>query len=101
MSAAVQPLFLPARSRLAIALQAVLLGGAVLAAVQPFSMTVAASVSAQRSFDVPASTLEDALNRFARQANISLPYDPALVQNKQAPALKGRFEVPQALQQLL
>ena len=33
MSAAVQPLFLPARSRLAIALQAVLLGGAVLAAV--------------------------------------------------------------------
>lgn len=101
MSAAVQPLFLPARSRLAIALQAVLLGGAVLAAVQPFSMTVAASVSAQRSFDVPASTLEDALNRFAQQANISLPYNPALVQNKQAPALKGRFDVPQALQQLL
>ncbi|MCU1729726.1 TonB-dependent receptor [Pseudomonas sp. 7P_10.2_Bac1] len=101
MSGAVQPLSLPARSHLAIALQAVLLGGAMLVAAQPFSMTVAAPVSAQRSFDVPASDLEDSLNRFAQQANITLPYDPALVRNKQAPALKGRFEVSQALQHLL
>ena len=101
MSRVVRPLSLPSRSRLAIAMQAVLLGGAVLAAAQPFSLSVAAPLSAQRSFDVPASNLEEALNHFAQQANISLPYDPALVRNKQAGALKGRFDVAQALQQLL
>ena len=101
MSRVVRPLSLPSRSRLAIAMQAVLLGGAVLAAAQPFSLSVAAPLSAQRSFDVPASNLEEALNHFAQQANISLPYDPQLVRNKQAGAIKGRFDVAQALQQLL
>ncbi|WP_019409733.1 TonB-dependent siderophore receptor [Pseudomonas psychrophila] len=101
MSRVVRPLSLPSRSRLAIAMQAVLLGGAVLAAAQPFSLSVAAALSAQRSFDVPASNLEEALNHFAQQANISLPYDPQLVRNKQAGAIKGRFDVAQALQQLL
>ena len=85
------------RNRLAIALQAVLLGG-VLVGAQSVS---AAAVTAQRSFDVPASDLEVSLNRFAQQANISLPYAPALVKNKQAPALKGRFDVAQGLLQLL
>lgn len=92
---------LPSRSRLALALQTVLLGGAMLAATQPFSLASAAPISAQRSFDVPASDLEASLNRFAQQANISLPYDPSLVRNKQAPALKGRFDVAQGLQNLL
>lgn len=101
MSRVVRPLSLPSRSRLAIAMQAVLLGGAVLAAAQPFSLSGAAPLSAQRSFDVPASNLEEALNHFAQQANISLPYDPQLVRNKQAGAIKGRFDVAQALQQLL
>ena len=88
---------LPGRSRLAIALHIVLLG----TVAQPLSLVSAATLSAQRNFDVPASNLQDALNRFAQQANISLPYDPALVQDKQASALKGRFEVAQGLQQLL
>ena len=88
---------LPPRSRLAIALHIVLLSSVV----QPLAQVSAAPLSVQRSFDVPASNLQDALNRFAQQANISLPYDPALVQDKQASALKGRFDVPQGLQQLL
>ena len=71
---------LPPRSRLAIALHIVLLGSVV----QPLAQVSAAPLSVQRSFDVPASNLQDALNRFAQQANISLPYDPALVQDKQA-----------------
>ena len=88
---------LPPRSRLAIALHIVLLG----TVAQPLSLVSAAPLSVQRSFDVPASNLQDSLNRFAQQANISLPYDPALVKNKQASALKGRFDVAQGLQQLL
>ncbi|MBP3362307.1 MAG: STN domain-containing protein, partial [Pseudomonas sp.] len=88
---------LPPRNRLAMALHIVLLG----TVAQPLSLVSAAPLSVQRSFDVPASTLEDSLNRFAQQANISLPYDPALVKDKQASALKGRFDVAQGLQQLL
>jgi len=93
--------YLLSRSRLALALQAVLLGAGVLAAAQPFSLSVAASVSAQHSFDVSAGPLDEALNRFAQQAEISLPYDPAVVKNKQAPALKGRYDIAQGLHHLL
>ena len=88
---------LSSRNRLAIALQAVLLGGLLVGA----QSVNAAAVSSQRSFDVPANDLELSLNRFAQQANISLPYDPTLVKNKQAPALNGRFDVAQGLLQLL
>lgn len=63
---------LPPRN-LAMALHIVLLG----TVAQPLSLVSAAPLSVQRSFDVPASTLEDSLNRFAQQANISLPYDRA------------------------
>ena len=98
MSRVFRNLPLSSRNRLAIALHAVLLGSGVLTVAQPVT---AAPVSAQRSFDVPASDLQESLNIFAQQANISLPYDPALVSNKQAPALKGRFDVAQGLQRLL
>lgn len=98
MSRVFRNLPLSSRNRLAIALHAVLLGSGVLTVAQPVT---AAPVSAQRSFDVPASDLQESLNIFAQQANISLPYDPALVSNKQAPALRGRFDVAQGLQRLL
>ncbi len=53
------------------------------------------------AFDVPAGPLEDALNRFARQAGITLSFDPALVRGKQADALSGNRTVPEGLAALL
>ena len=52
-------------------------------------------------FSVEAGTLEDALNAFARQAGLTLSFDPALTQGRQAPALSGRYTVAEGLKRLL
>ncbi|RQO43196.1 TonB-dependent siderophore receptor [Variovorax sp. KBW07] len=62
---------------------------------------VAAGDTRATSFDVPAGPLEDALNRFARQAGITLSFDPALVRGKQADALSGSRPVAEGLAALL
>lgn len=89
------------RTALAIALHAVLLGSVGLTATLPSNAAFAATASSTRSYDLPAAPLEDALNRFAQEAGITLPFDPALVQNKQAPALQGDYAVADALSALL
>lgn len=45
----------------------------------------------QRSFDVAAGPLEDALNTFALQAGSTLSFDPALVAGKVSTDLKGSY----------
>ncbi|MFT7774208.1 TonB-dependent siderophore receptor [Roseateles sp.] len=60
-----------------------------------------ASDAVRKTFNVPAGALEDALNNFARQAGITLSFDPALVQGKRAAALAGSFSAAEALQRLL
>jgi iron complex outermembrane receptor protein len=52
-------------------------------------------------FDVPAGALEDALGTFARQAGITLSFDPALVRERHAAALQGRRTVAEGFAQLL
>ena len=52
-------------------------------------------------FDVPAGPLEEALGRLARQAAITLSFDPALVRDRRAPALRGRMPVANGLAFLL
>lgn len=54
-----------------------------------------------RAFDVPAAPLEQALNALARQANAQILFASDLTSGKQAPALKGRYTLEQALQRLL
>lgn len=55
----------------------------------------------RRSYDIPAGTLEDALNRFARQAGITLSFDPAQVAGRTTPALQGEYSVREGLAALL
>ena len=57
--------------------------------------------AARATFEVPAGPLEDALNRFARLAGITLSFDPALVRGKQADALSGSLTVTEGLAALL
>jgi iron complex outermembrane receptor protein len=76
--------------------------GAALGLAAPATVSWAQTVEpALRSFSVPAGDLEDALNAFARQAGITLSFDPALVRGKQATALSGSRSVEQGLSALL
>lgn len=76
-------------------------GSAVPAASAYAQAGVADDGARATSFDVPAGPLEDALNRFARQAGITLSFDPALVRGKQADALSGSRSVADGLAALL
>ncbi|QJP70598.1 TonB-dependent receptor [Burkholderia glumae] len=60
----------------------------------------AASVAARR-YAIPAGPLEGALNRFGHEAGILLAFPAEQVAGLRSPGLHGRFDVPQALDQLL
>lgn len=57
--------------------------------------------AADVAFNIPAGPLEDALGALARQAAITLSFDPALVRDRRAPALRGRMSVVGGLAFLL
>ncbi|QLF93504.1 TonB-dependent siderophore receptor [Pseudomonas sp. ABC1] len=80
---------------LAIALSLALLGPTAHA-------TDAAEVRQQAvAFNLPADSLANTLNAIARQTGQVIALDPALVQGKQAPAIRGNFSPLQALQRAL
>ncbi|RQO51451.1 TonB-dependent siderophore receptor [Pseudomonas sp. KBW05] len=89
-SAVISPRPLP-RSALALALQGILLAGVAVQSAQADS----------RHYELAAGPLEESLNRFAQAAGITLPFDPALVQGKRAPALRGDYDVHDGLSRLL
>ena len=84
------------------ALRAVLLLGAALggAAVAEPGRAQAAD-EPRHVFQLPAGRLEDALNGFARQAGITLSFDPALVGDRSTAAWAGEHSVPEGLARLL
>lgn len=57
--------------------------------------------AANRSYDIAAGSLGDALNQFARQAGITLAATPAQTQGKQSPGLHGSYGIEQGLSTLL
>ncbi|WZJ98480.1 TonB-dependent siderophore receptor [Pseudomonas sp. LPD2] len=52
-------------------------------------------------YNLPAAPLAQALNRFAEQSGISLPYTPNMVEGKQAQAVNGEMPADMALHLLL
>ena len=87
------------RSALALTLRSVLLAGVTSLPLASFA--VQAENVDSRHYDLAGGPLDDALNRFAQVAGISLPFDPALVQGKRAPALRGDYGVHEGLNRLL
>nr|WP_262382563.1 STN domain-containing protein [Pseudomonas proteolytica] len=87
------------RSVLALTLQSLLLGAAT--GLPLASFAVQAEQAESRHYDLAAGSLEESLNSFAQVAEITLPFDPALVQGKRAPALRGDFGVHEGLDRLL
>ncbi len=57
--------------------------------------------TAKRAYTIPAGSLLDALNRFARQAKIDLIYDPVLLKDIKTQGLDGTFDVASGLSALL
>ncbi|GAB7531700.1 TonB-dependent siderophore receptor [Pseudomonas sp. 3A(2025)] len=86
-------------STLALALHGALLGG--IACLPLASFAVHAEQAENRRYDLAAGSLEESLNSFAQVAGITLPFDPALVRGKQAPALRGEYGVREGLDRLL
>ena len=64
----------------------------------PASQSVAAGE--MRDYNVPASSLETALNAFGRQAGILLSFDSALVSGLDSPGINGQHDVVQGLNRL-
>lgn len=54
-----------------------------------------------RTYNIPAGSLQDALNQFSQQAGISLTFDPVVLQGKVSYGLSGNFEIKPGLDQLL
>jgi iron complex outermembrane recepter protein len=76
------------------------------ATAPPDSTAAASTTSALASdiklhFDLPAGPMDKALRDFAVQANRNISYEPSIVADLQAPALKGEFTVGDALTLLL
>lgn len=55
----------------------------------------------QRTFDIPAQPLNEALVQFGRQAGMSASADTALTQNRRSAPVKGKMSWQQALSTLL
>ena len=87
------------RSVLALTLRSMLLAAAT--SVSLASAAAQAAEASSRHYELAAGPLEESLKSFAQVAGISLPFDPALVQGKRAPALRGDYAVQDGLERLL
>lgn len=93
---------MPRRTLLAVSLNLALIGGIAVATATHSPAVLAQTASdAQKRFDVRGGALEDALNQFARQAGITLSFDPAVVQGRTASALHGTYSAQSGLDALL
>lgn len=70
------------------------------AQAEPAAMP-ATGAEALRDYDLPAGPLAATLNRIAREAGLALSFDALLVEGRQANAVSGRLNPPQALRQAL
>jgi hypothetical protein len=71
----------------------------VVSAQAPEIASAAAEVTT--TFDIPAGTLAEAIERFGEQSGLRVLYQPALAENVQAPAVSGPMRAQEALRRLL
>lgn len=75
--------------------------GGIVAAGPLASAAYAQEKPDTHTYDIPAGPLSTTLNRIGATAGILLSYDPALVKNKRALAVKGSLTPKQALERAL
>ncbi|SPO64325.1 TonB-dependent siderophore receptor [Pseudomonas sp. JV241A] len=83
------------------AIRAALLGTALGIAAVPAGTLAAQAGSVSQQYNIPAGSLDDVLNQFARKAQITLSSTPQMTQGLQSPGLQGSYATDQALRQLL
>ncbi len=88
-----------ARSVLAAAAHVTLVS--VAAGVMVFVPDATHAQAASRSYDIPASTLEEALSRFGSASSILLSFNAELTQGRTSPGLRGSYTVEAGLAALL
>lgn len=88
-------------SRLGKAVRAALFGTALGLASVPMVVIAEPAGSASQQYNIPAGSLDEVLNQFARQAGITLSSTPQMTQGAQSPGLQGSYATDQALRQLL
>lgn len=93
---------MPSRFRSPL-LRPVLLGAiactALPAPAQPASE--APAIAARQSFAIPAGPLDEALNRFGRQAGLLIAFTPEQTEGRRSPGLQGEYGPREALDRLL
>lgn len=68
---------------------------------QPGKTRLAQAAPAQRSFDIPAQPLADALTQFGRQSGMQVSVDAGLIRGISSPGVGGSMPPEHALRQLL
>ncbi|HCW19020.1 MAG TPA: TonB-dependent siderophore receptor, partial [Achromobacter sp.] len=66
-----------------------------------WAQSTPAAANAQRSYQIPAGELADALTQFARSAGVILSFDPALVRGRRSDGLNGAYSVGTGFARLL
>ncbi len=94
---------IPALSPLSRALRGALFGAALGLSAAPLAVQAADAPGATsaRHYEIPAGTLADALNQFARAAGITLASTPQQTAGRTSPGLQGDYEASQGLARLL
>jgi iron complex outermembrane receptor protein len=88
----------------AFPLRPTVLAGAIALLTLPcvsLAQAPAAAAEAARAFAIDAGPLADTLSRIARESGKGLAADPALVRDRRAPAVQGRFTPEQAARRAL
>ncbi|RVT94230.1 TonB-dependent siderophore receptor [Sphingomonas crocodyli] len=75
--------------------------GAALPAIAIASTPAFAQATAQRSFDIPAQSLESALLLYMRQSGVQVGYEPADVAGRSSTGISGALTTGEALSRLL
>lgn len=88
-------------SHLGKAVRAALFGSAMGLACIPAAALAQPASSVSQQYNIPAGSLDEVLNQFARQAGITLSSTPQMTQGARSPGLHGSYATDQALRQLL
>ncbi|NWL80052.1 TonB-dependent siderophore receptor [Pseudomonas taiwanensis] len=92
----------PRASRLALAIRGALLSAALAAPLLPGAAVADEAVAiASRNYAIPAGALDEALNRFAREAGINLSATPEQTRGLKTSGLAGTWSVQAGLARLL
>lgn len=63
--------------------------------------SIAAHAQTTHALNLPPQALSDSLRELGSQAHINVIFDPVAIKNREAPALRGNYELKQALEKLL